>query len=279
MAGRFAEVQARLHNLHELQEVVGAMRAMAAARVQEAQAALDGTRAYAQVIGDAIAEALPLLPADGPTADTRAPSGMVLFMAEHGFIGGFNDELADAAPRTERGAVLFVVGSRGHALIEERGLAPAWATEMATHAGAVIDTARRVAGTLYRRFEQGTLGAAEIVYFSSQRSGRRQLERQSLLPIDLGRFPPPRSAGPPLSNLSPSALIGGLIEEYVFAQLAHAAMESFAAENAARLAAMQAARDKLDERLFELQSLERRLRQEEITGELLELVTGLEAAR
>ena len=42
---------------------------------------------------------------------------------------------------------------------------------------------------------------------------------------------------------------------------------------------MQSARDKLDERLTNLQSLERRLRQEQITTELLEIVTGTEAAR
>jgi F-type H+-transporting ATPase subunit gamma len=56
-------------------------------------------------------------------------------------------------------------------------------------------------------------------------------------------------------------------------------MESFASENGARLAVMQSARDKLDERLTDFQSLERRLRQEQITSELLELVTGTAAAR
>ena len=83
---------------------------------------------------------------------------------------------------------------------------------------------------------------------------------------------------PPLTNLAPRLLIGQLLGEYVFAQLAQAAMESFASENGARLAAMQSAREKLDEQLTELQSLERRLRQEQITDELLEIVTGASAA-
>jgi glutamyl/glutaminyl-tRNA synthetase len=65
MAERLSEVQARLESHHELQEIVGAMRAIAAARLQEAQEALEGTRAYAQVVGDALAEALALLP-EGP---------------------------------------------------------------------------------------------------------------------------------------------------------------------------------------------------------------------
>jgi F-type H+-transporting ATPase subunit gamma len=280
MAERLADVQAQLQSLHELQEIVGAMRAMAAARVQEAQVALDGTRAYAQVIGDAIAEALPLVP-DTPApgvAAKDAKRGLVLFMAEHGFSGAFNDELVDAARRAMDGReALFVVGSRGRALIEECGLTPAWATDMATHAGAVTDTARRIADALYHRFQRGSLAAVAILYFRDQGGGRRALERQSLLPVDLNRFQAPRSAAPPLTNLAPRALIGGLIGEYVFAQLAHAALESFASENGARLAAMQSAREKLDERLMELQGLERRLRQEQITSELLEIVTGADA--
>jgi F-type H+-transporting ATPase subunit gamma len=280
MAQRLSDVQARLQTLHELQEILGAMRAMAAARVQEAQVALDGTRAYAEVIGDAIAEALPLLPeTPGSRATAKgAPWGLVLFMAEHGFTGAFNDDLVDAARLAMRGGeALFVVGSRGRILMEERNLAPAWATDMAIHAGAVTDTARRIAGALYQRFERGSLAAVEILYFRDQGGGRRALERQSLLPVDLERFGAPRSAAPPLTNLAPPSLIGGLIGEYVFAQLAHAAMESFASENAARLATMQSARDKLDERLADLQALERRLRQEEITSELLEIVTGAAA--
>jgi F-type H+-transporting ATPase subunit gamma len=56
-------------------------------------------------------------------------------------------------------------------------------------------------------------------------------------------------------------------------------MESFASENGARLATMQSARDKLDQRLLELRALEGRLRQEQITGELLEIITGTEAMR
>lgn len=280
MAERLSDLQARLQTLHELQEIVSAMRATAAVRVQEAQVALDGTRAYAQVIGDAIAEALPLIPETPAPAIVAkdAARGLVLFMAEHGFTGTFNDELMDAARRSVSGGeALFVVGSRGRVIVEERGLAPTWATDMAIHAGAVTDTARRIAGALYYRFESGSLTAVEILYVRDQGGGRRAIVWQSLLPVDLKRYATRHSAVPPLTNLAPRELIAGLMGEYVFAQLAHAAMESFASENGARLTAMQSAREKLDERLMQLQSLEQRLRQEQITTELLEIVTGADA--
>lgn len=65
-----------------------------------------------------------------------------------------------------------------------------------------------------------------------------------------------------------------LAEEYVFAQFAHAAVEGYAAENTARLSVMVTARENIDEKLDELRGIERRLRQEEITLEVLELAGG-----
>jgi F-type H+-transporting ATPase subunit gamma len=81
----------------------------------------------------------------------------------------------------------------------------------------------------------------------------------------------------PLSNLPPRELFEKLIEEIVFAQLTHAAMESFASENAARLVAMESAQDNIDDKLTGLGRLESEGRQEEITTELLDVVTGATA--
>jgi F-type H+-transporting ATPase subunit gamma len=55
-------------------------------------------------------------------------------------------------------------------------------------------------------------------------------------------------------------------------------MLSFAAENEARMAAMIAARSNVGRKLDELVASFRRLRQEEITGEIIELSTGSTSA-
>ncbi|MGE5145934.1 MAG: F0F1 ATP synthase subunit gamma, partial [Candidatus Eiseniibacteriota bacterium] len=57
------------------------------------------------------------------------------------------------------------------------------------------------------------------------------------------------------------------------------AMESFMSENAARVQIMLSARRGIEEKLDALHMDERRLRQEEITTEMLDVVTGAEAAR
>jgi F-type H+-transporting ATPase subunit gamma len=280
MAERLSEVQARLASHQELQEIVGAMRALAAARLQEAQDALAGTRVYAEVVSAALAEALTLLPAPpARRAAGRAGRGLVLFTAEHGFTGAYNEPLVELARRAAAdGAALFVVGARGRTLLEESGVAPVWVSGMATHAGAVTEISRRVAAALYERIGAGALDALDLAFVRYAGPGGHEALRSSLLPVDYGALPPAVRSIPPLHHLAPDVLLERLTEEYLLAQLAHAAMESFASENGARLAAMQSARTKLDERLTALRMLERRLRQEQITDELLELAIGTEAA-
>ena len=59
--------------------------------------------------------------------------------------------------------------------------------------------------------------------------------------------------------------------------LTEAAVESIVAENAARFAAMESARENVSKKLESLRMEAHRQRQEEITTELLDLVTGAEA--
>jgi len=68
-----------------------------------------------------------------------------------------------------------------------------------------------------------------------------------------------------------------LIGEYTFARLTEATIESMASENAARLAAMESAHDNVSKRLVKLNRAAREARQNEITDELLDLITGAEA--
>ncbi len=84
---------------------------------------------------------------------------------------------------------------------------------------------------------------------------------------------------PPLHHLAAQPLLEALAGEFVLAELTRMAMESLAAENAARLYAMSAARDNVERKLAQLHQDEHRARQEEVTTELLDVVTGAEALR
>ena len=73
MTERLADISAHIHGVDQLGSVIGAMRAIAAARAQQSRVLLPGIRAYAGVIAQAIAQALRLLPEDhAVTGDARS---------------------------------------------------------------------------------------------------------------------------------------------------------------------------------------------------------------
>jgi F-type H+-transporting ATPase subunit gamma len=277
MSAELAEVITRLDSVRQLRAVVTTLRGIAAARAQEGRAKLVGIRAYAEVVSAALAAAAGLLPdTDAPPARGRTVGqrGIVLFCAEHGFAGAFSERVLEAALGLVADAALFVVGSRGVIAAEECRIRPALSIPMASHAGAVTITARRVAEALYDRFIAARLDRVDIILMRSDPGRRPAIEARQLLPLDLGRFRSTHPSRLPMTYLRPELLIEKLVGEYFFAELVDAAMESFASENAARLETMSAARRNIDEVLDRLMARERQLRQEAITAELLDIVAG-----
>lgn len=282
---RLADLQARIRSLGELREVVGAMRSLSAVRVQQAHDTLLGIREYTATVESALAQAAPRLPVHAKSARGEdstagaATSTVVAFGSEHGFVGAFNEHVLDhAIAHLEEGDRLLLVGSRAALLATERGRHADWTCPMASHVGGVDEVALRVAEEIGRGASR-ELGKVVIVYTRSSGGAMWRLVAETLLPFDIEPYLPRRREArpPPLSNLAPTPLFGALVEELVFAQLTHAAMESFASENAARLRAMESAHDNIERKLADLTRLEREGRQEEITTELLDVVTGAEA--
>ena len=78
----------------------------------------------------------------------------------------------------------------------------------------------------------------------------------------------------PLLNLAARMLLSDLTADYMHAQLCQAALHAFAAENQARMEAMAAARRQIERQLAVVAATQRRVRQEEITAEIIELAAG-----
>jgi F-type H+-transporting ATPase subunit gamma len=276
---RLSEIEARISSFAQLQDVISVMRSLAATRIQQAQDALPAIRSYIDTIGASIAKAESDLPPDAAARSRTESSmhGLVLFCGEHGFCGAFNERLLEAVPGGPKDTELFVVGSRGALMAQERKIAVAWSTPMATSIGTVTTVTHLVGEALYERFSRGGMVDVTMVFARYGGHGHFSIEREMLLPLDLGRFRSYLMRPAPLSNLAPGRLIDRLIGEYFFAQLVRGATESFASENAARVALTQSARHSIEGRLEELNSEQRELRQEQITNEILEVITGAEA--
>lgn len=265
-------VQARLHSIQQLLDVVGAMRAMAAARLQQAVAALPGARAYAGIMAEAMTDALLL--ADEAPGPAAGPLAVLAFTAEHGFVGAFNEVLLDEA-RRHRPAHLFVVGARGALTAEEAGLTPAWSLPMTGRIDGTAMLGHRLAERLYPAFTRGEFTRLDMVHGGVVEGGRWRVETTTVLPLDRSLLPAARRRSfPPLHTLPPSRLLAELSAQHLLAILVCAATEALAAENAARLAATTGAHDNIGRRLDVLRLEEQLLRQDAITTEILDVITG-----
>jgi F-type H+-transporting ATPase subunit gamma len=279
MAERLADIVAQIQNVRQLEAVVTAMRGIAASRAQQGRSLLAGIEAYTRVISGAIGQALNLLPPnEAPLAKSRRGGrGLIVFCAEQGFAGAFSERVLDAVNSDLTDATVFLIGTRGIAVAEEHGFCPAWSTPMATQAGAIPGLANRIADALYGCVTDGTVVRVDMAFAQSRAGGGITPSRHSLLPIDLDRFSRPAQQLPPLTTLAPSLLLERLASEYVYAQLCEGAMHAFAAENEARMMAMAATRTNIESKLNGLLQREHRLRQDEITTEIVELAAGAEA--
>ena len=273
MTERLADIGLRITGMRQLGSVVNAMRGIAASRAQQARNQLTAVDAYAGIIAAAIGRTQPLLPADPPTPE--GPPALVLFCAEQGFAGAFSERMLNAAAGTPA-KDMFLIGTRGRSAAAERGIEPAWTHAMPSHTAGTP----RLADSIVEALAANTgYSSVDVLYTDWQPTAGVSTTRRRILPFDPANFPPPRSASPPLLNLSPASLLAGLTIEYLHGQLCSAALHAYAAENEARMEAMAAAHTQIERQLSDLESTRRMVRQEDITAEIIELAAGESASR
>lgn len=269
---RLAELEARVASIGELEDVVGAMRALAAVRMRQAADGLAAARAHVAVVRAAFDAAHSLLPEARPQVPTDKRL-LVVFCTEHGFAGAFNERLLDRA--SERGeSPLIVVGSRGAAVAQERGLVVVASLPASSHPAGVLEVARCTAEAISEYLDRAHLTRVDVIYGCEHGLGAPAIETMQLLPV-VPSSPTPTFS--PLHHLEAPHLVEQLVHELMFAELARIAMEALAAESSARVQAMSAARDNIERKLGNLRRAEHRARQDQITTELLDLITGVQA--
>ncbi|WP_408873445.1 F0F1 ATP synthase subunit gamma [Gluconobacter roseus] len=276
MSGRLQEVTARIGNVRELGGIVDSMRNLATVRVQQARRAAVAVETYAETIEDALLRIAPLLPADRPLPASKqaGSAGAVVFCAEQGFAGLFSEHVLDALRDDEKEHV-FLIGTRGNAIARVRGLAPKWTAPAVQNPGAVPELADSITKEIGRQVVLGHLVRVTIIVCQSSEQEKARVIRLPLFPFDpaaLGKSE--GCAAPPLLNVAPEKLMPELVSDYMFSQLCLAALQSFKAENQARSERMTAAHHEITRQLKSLEQLQRTVRQEEITSEIIELVSG-----
>ena len=292
---RLAEIERHVTSMEELQRIVGAMRAIASMRMQEALRALESVREYGNTLAEAVRDALGiageetrLAGGDGgrlpDAARGRAVStarrAIVLFASEHGFVGGYNQRLIEALEADLAATdTLMIVGGRGAAFAAERGHRAVWTHSLATRLAGIPETVRLLEEALLPRIAHDEIARGDVIFCRRGGGGQLAIERHRLFPLQLAAARARRGSLVPLHDLPVRELLERLTTEYMVAQLTEAATEALAAENAARFAAMESARDNVGRKLDTLRLDASRARQDEVTTELLDLITGEQALR
>ena len=140
----------------------------------------------------------------------------------------------------------------------------------------------RVIVEIERWMRERDVEAVSLVHNRREGRSRAVPTNATVLPIlsnDLRQLSDAPWSGPglPFFRMDHDRLLSWLVRERLFVQLYRALAEALASEHATRLAAMQSAERNIKERREDLTSAYRRKRQETITREMLDVISGFEA--
>ncbi|MDQ3571627.1 MAG: ATP synthase F1 subunit gamma [Actinomycetota bacterium] len=299
------EVNARISSVKNIRKITRAMEMVAAARLRRAEERIAQMRPYAQAIRKLtreVAESHDSAAARIPLMETREVNkvGIVLVTGDRGLAGAFNTQIIREGTRLKREykaeesaeVVYRVVGRRGSSTMTFRGEAVE-ASYMGFSERPAFTDARDISRDLATSFRDGDVDRVDLVYNRYVSPLTQYVRRQTLLPMSEAEvfgegIPEPEGyADDELAEAhqrsdmihEPEAeiLLPMLIEEYVDLSVYRALLESSASELGARMTAMRSASENAETMIDDLTREMNRVRQAEITQEILEVVAGAEA--
>jgi F-type H+-transporting ATPase subunit gamma len=281
------------------------MEMVAAARLRRAEQRIEALRPYAQAIREMtrqVADAAPEQVEGTPLLERREnvdDVGVLLVTGDRGLAGSFNTQIIREGIRLKRelegegASVHFsAVGRRGSSTLRFRGEDLVESYVGFTDRPAFSD-ARRISRDLISAFVDGEIDHVDIVYNRFVSPLTQYVRRQRLLPLDEaevfgeGVAEPEQEADEELAEAhrkalwvyepEPEEILEELFEEYVDISVYRALLESAASEHGARMTAMRNAAENAQDMIGRLTLEMNRVRQAEITQEILEVVAGAEA--
>lgn len=284
------KLKSKIKNAGELQTVVKIMKAISASNIREYGLAVESLMEYNRTIE----MGFQILMLNRPEALlTIKPArekkrlGAVIFGSDQGLAGRFNEQIADYAisrmNETEhQKRVALAVGERVVALLENAGQpVEAHFSFFENHMGVT-----EVMTDVFVKIEEWRTkkGIDQIVLFYNRPTSEASFAPQmiNLFPLDINWLKGLgekkwSSRSLPTFSMDADQLFSSLVRQYLFFSLYRAFIESLASENGSRLMAMQMAEKNIEDHLSELTVQFNRQRQEAISSELLDVVTGFEA--
>ena len=300
------DIRNRIGSVKNTQQVTRAMKMVAAAKLRRAQENIFKTRPYAFKIGEIIGHFKSqghFDPSSHPLfLEREQVDGVLLIIVtgDRGLAGAFNSNVIKMAEQTiERmyarqkaaGTLYLVgVGRKGHEHFSKRGY------QMVSDFRGIFrelsfGTAQKIGDLAIEGFLDKRWDEVKVVYNEFKNTIAQNRIVEPFLPIPAEHFLTPvmESEGvhePEFKESliadyifepDPRSILDVLVPRYLNYQLWRALLESNAAEQGARMVAMDNATSNADELLRTLRLQYNRARQSAITTEILEIISGANA--
>jgi F-type H+-transporting ATPase subunit gamma len=266
------------------------MKMVAASKLRRAQERVMRARPYAtQMLRVLNSLASRVDPAAHPLLDERktphAGGRALLFVitADRGLCGSFNTNViksssAFVVESPGRQVALGLVGRRGRDFFAKRGFDVRY-EQVNLFAHLRYEDAQAIAKAGVEAFVKGEVDGVYLVHneFKSVLQQRVVVERLLPIPRDLLADEAEQPGQDYLYEPAPRQLLADLIPSHVEVQVFRALLESAAAEQAARMTAMDAATRNSAEMIDQLTLYMNKVRQAAITREIIEVVSGAQA--
>jgi len=298
------EVRTRIGSVKNIQKITRAMEMVAAARLRRAEQRIDNMRPYAQAIRkmtrrvSEAAEGIPRIPLLEEREDQKKVA-VLLVTGDRGLAGAFNTQIIRAGTQLRKelegegkDAVFHVVGRRGASSLSFRGEPVEESYVGFTDRPSFAD-ARRIGDALTSGYVDEDYDRVDLIYNRYVSPLTQYVRRQTLLPLQQAEvfgagIPEPEE--PDDSDLAeaharalwffepePEELLPQLFKDYADLSVFRALLESTASEHGSRMTAMRNAAENAQDMIKGLTLEMNRVRQAEITQEILEVVAGAES--
>lgn len=288
------EVKNRITSVISTQQITKAMKMVAAAKLRRSQERIQQMRPFAQKLS-ALLQNLSAAQLDSDSDNWYSAvrdEKKILIIAvssDRGLCGSFNSTVFKGVNRVieEKYAAQFAkgnvtvlsIGKKSGDYFSKRkcNVVGDFTLLFSTLS---FETVSRAAEYVMESFKHGKYDKVELVYNEFKNVATQILRTEQFLPI----LPPPsentkRHTPDYIYQPSQEEIITSLIPQSLKVQLYKAVLDSNAAENGARMTAMDKATENAGELLKQLRLTYNRTRQAAITKEILEIVGGAEALK
>lgn len=293
MAG-LKEVRLRIASVKSTQQITNAMKMVAASKLRKSQTAIIKLRPYAAKLREILQNLSSSIEVSGTNvfSQERKPEKILLIViaSNRGLCGAFNSNIIKTAlalcseayrESFSQGNINFItIGKKATEFFRKRKFSVIEShDELFDHL--TFDQVAPLAERIMKGFKAKEFDRIELIYNQFKNAAVQRLVVEQYLPIAPSQAQQATQKTAPDYIFEPDreTIIRELIPKTLRIQLFKAVLDSFASEQGARMTAMQKATDNATELLRGLNISYNKARQNAITNDILEIVSGAEALK